>query len=107
MKKIIKKTITSLIVFVFFLFLNSGFRFDDWQSIFQNVVFSSVTLALIYQPILKKGFVLLSLSMLALTSIFFVLGYILVANAFGILGFGIMIISGLFYLPKLFKDGYI
>jgi len=107
MKKIIKVVIIYFIIFAFFLLSNSGLILDDWQSIFQNIVFSAITLALIYQPNLKKGFVILSLLLLTLTGLFFVLDYIFVADAFGTLGFGIIVISGLFYIPRLFKDGHI
>lgn len=105
MKKIIKKIILFTIILVFFLVFNSGFRFDDWQSIFQTVVFSLVAWILIYKPWLKSGFILLTLIFFIFMVISFILSHIIIANFFGTLGFGLLIISGLFYLPQLVKYG--
>ena len=107
MKKAIKKITLYLFVFGFFLIINSGFKFDSWVSLFQTLFFTLMTLLLISQPWLKKAFVVLSMILFFIMVVFFILDFIDIANFFGSLGFGILIISSLFYLPKLLKYGYI
>lgn len=107
MKKAIKKIILYLFVFGFFLMLNSGFKFDSPDSLFQTLFFTLTTLLLISQPWFKKTFVVLSMILFIIMVIFFTLDFINIANFFGSLGFGILIISSLFYIPKLLKYGYV
>ena len=91
----------------FFLLFNSGFRLDSFESLFQSFIFTLLTLLLIFYPWLKKVFIIFSLILFILMVIFFILNFIPIANYFGSLAFGILIISGLFYLPKILKKGYI
>ncbi len=107
MKKVIKTTVIFIIIFGFFLSLNSGLRLDSAELVFQSLIFAFLTLLLIFRPWLKKVFIVLSLILFIFMVIFFILDFISVANFFGSLAFGILIISGLFYLPKVFKKGYI
>lgn len=107
MKKIVKKIILYSFVFGFFLMLNSGFKFDSPGSLFQTFIFTLITLLLIFQPWLKKSFVVLSMILFIIMVIFFTLDFINIANFFGSLGFGILIISSLFYIPKLLKYGHL
>lgn len=87
--------------------LNSGFKFDSWDSLFQTLFFTLITMILVFQPRLKKAFVILSVMLFIIMVVFSILDIIDIANFFGSLGFGILIISSLFYLPKLLKHGYI
>lgn len=107
MKKAIKIVILFIIIFGFFLIFNSGLKFDSWESLFQTLVFTLMIMFLIFQPWLKKTFVILSLILFIVMVIFFTLDFINIANFFGSLGFGIFIISSLFYMPKFIKYGYI
>lgn len=107
MKKLSKNTVIFILILSFFLLFNSGFRSDKLESLFQSLVFTLVLLSLIFQPWLKKAFVILSLILYVFMIILFTLDYIPIANVFGSLGFGILIISGIFCLPKLLKYGYI
>lgn len=107
MKKAIKSIILYLFVFGFFLMLNSGFKFDSLDSLFQTIFFTLMTLLLIFQTWLRQGFVILSIILLVIMVVFFTLDFIDIANFFGSLGFGTLIISSLFYLPKLLKYGYV
>ena len=107
MKKTIKIITLFLFVFGFFLILNSGFRFDSLDSLFQTLFFTLLTLLLIFQPWLKIAGVVLSVILFIIMAVFFTLDFIDIANFFGSLGFGILIISSLFYLPNLLKHGYI
>lgn len=107
MKKAIKTLSLSVIPLGFFFLFNSGLRFDSAESVFQSLIFALLTLLLILHPRLKKIFIVLSLILFVLMVIFFVLNFIHIANFFGSLAFGILIISGLFYLPKVLKEGYI
>lgn len=107
MKKAIKNVMLPLFVFGFFLLFNSGLKFDDWSSISQTLVFTLSTLLLINKPWLKKAFVILSIILFIFMVVFFTLDFINIANFFGSLGFGILIISGIFYLPQLLKYGHI
>lgn len=107
MKKVIKTTVIFIIILGFFLLLNSELRFDSAESVFQSLIFALLTLLLILRPWLKKVSITLSLILFVFMVIFFILDFIPVANFFGSLAFGILIISGLFYLPKVLKKGYI
>lgn len=107
MKKTIKSIILFILVFGFFLVFNSGLKFNSWESLFQTFIFTLLTQILIFHPWLKKGFIILSLILFIFMVIFFTLDFISVANFFGSLGFGILIISSLFYIPKILKYGYI
>lgn len=66
----------------------------------------SVGILLIW-PYLKSVFIIISNISFLIMVIFFVLNLPDIANIFGSLGFGILIIASLFYLPQLFKYGYI
>lgn len=107
MKKIVKVSILFLLFFSFYWLFNSGLRTDVWDQILQNLVFTILTIVLIFKPSLKTISMFISLILLIFMVIFFVLDNITIANSFGSLGFGILIISGLFYIPKLLKYGYI
>jgi len=107
MKKAIKKIALYLFIFGFFLMLNAGFKLDSLDSLFQTLFFTLIMLLLLSQPHLKKAFVILSVILFVIMVVFFILNFIDTANFFGSLGFGILIISGLFYLPKLLKYGHI
>lgn len=107
MKKAIKNVMLSSSVFGFFLLFNSGSKFDDWNSISQTLVFTISTMLLINKSWLKNVFVILSLVLFIFTGIFFTLNLILIAEFFGSLGFGILIISGIFYLPQMLRYGHI
>lgn len=107
MIKAIKKITLFLFFFGFFLILNSGFKFDSWDSLFQTLFFTLMTLLLISQPWLKKVFIILSVILFVMMVVFFIFDLINVANFFGSLGFGVLIISGLFYLQRLLKHGYL
>ncbi len=107
MKKVIKKIILYSFVFGFFLILNSGFKFDPWDSLFQTLFFTLMTLLLISKPVLKRTFIILSVIFFVIMVVFFIFDLINVANFFGSLGFGVLIISGLFYLQRLLKYGHL
>lgn len=107
MKKLIKKTVLIFLLSFFFLALNSGFVLSDFISIIQTIFFILITLILLYKPKLKKCFVVVSLICLSIMVVFFTAYLIDVANFFGSLGFGILLISSLFYLPQLLKHGHI
>lgn len=111
MKKVIKRITLYLFIFVFvfgfFLMLNSGFKFDSPDSVFQTLFFTLITLLLIFQLWLKKVFVILSVVLFVIMVVFFTLDFIDIANFFGTLGFGTLIILSLFYIPKLFKYGHV
>lgn len=105
--KIIKKTFYFFGVFGFFWMLNSGFSFDSWISLFQTILFTLITITLFSRSWLKNVFIVLAMVLLIIMVIFFTLNLIDIANFFGSLGFGILLISSLFYLPELIKHGHI
>lgn len=107
MKKTIKKIIIFVILFGFFVLFNSGLRLDSFESLFQTFIFALLALFLIFHSWLKKVSMILSVVLFILMVIFFILDSISAANFFGSLAFGILIISGLFYLPTILKKGYI
>lgn len=56
---------------------------------------------------MRKYSLILSLSSLFLMIVFYLIGQLDTANWFGSLGFGLLVITVIFYLPELFKKGYI
>lgn len=73
----------------------------------QAAVFALISGILIFKPAFKRiSFVLANVLFLLMMG-FFVMNHLSVATIFGSLGFGILIITAVFYLPRLVKQGHI
>ena len=106
---LVKKLLLFLLLLFFFLVINTNLSFKLDVNFYQAVIFTLAGETLFIWPNLKIIFIAASLVLFAVMISFFILGmeFIGLANFFGSLAYGIFIISALFYLPKLFKDGSI
>lgn len=106
---LVKKLLLFLLLLFFFLAINTNLSFELDVSFYQSVIFALVAETLFIWPGLKIIFVILSLVLFTVMLAFFIFGteFIELANFFGSLAYGIFIISALFYLSKLFKEGSI
>lgn len=95
------------IILVIFLFINTDMSFRINQNLLQAVTFSLVAYLLILRSSYKKFFLIISNSFLVFMAMFFIFNNIELANFFGSLGFGIFLLSLIFYIPQIVKSGYI
>lgn len=109
MIKVVKTTLLFILIWAFFWFINNGFNPDLDYSQLQTLIFAVTTVILIKRNTLRLATATLAIILLiimALLSVSFP-KTIDAANFFGTLGFGILIISSLFYIPQLIKQGFI
>lgn len=116
-----------IVLFAFYFFINSNLLFKINSLFLESLIFAIVTEILIFRPSLRLIFILISFLLFIVMIVIFVFSsvealmegtlasssitanHILViqANFFGSLSFGIFIISLVFYLPQIVKNGYI
>lgn len=96
-----------LILLLSFFFLNTNLTDGINLFPFDVIIFTIVTEILIFYSSSKLFFITISNILFFIMAIFFILDLVEIANIFGIFGFGILIITTVFYLPQLFKYGYI
>lgn len=102
------KHISIFLVLLFTFFLLSVNLTDEINlSPFDVIIFTLVSGILIICPLCKLLFIIISNILFFIMAIFFILDLVEIANIFGIFGFGILIITTVFYLPQLFKYGHI
>lgn len=70
-------------------------------------VFALTGTTLIFWPAAKRSFIFASNALFLIMTVFFMLDLPDAANIFGSLGFGILVLTVLFYLPRLFKQGHL
>lgn len=70
-------------------------------------VFALTGATLIFWPAAKQSFIFASNALFLIMAVFFMLDLPDTANIFGSLGFGILVITAIFYLPSLFKQGHL
>lgn len=125
--KYIKAILLFIILFGFYLYINSDLILRIDYLFLESLIFTIVSEALIFRPSLRLIFILISVVLFIIMIVLFVCSslealmtgilaeanltaeYSLVvqANFFGSLAFGIFLISLIFYLPQLIKKGYI
>lgn len=96
-----------LILLLSFFFLNINLTDGINLFPFDVIIFTIVTEVLIFYSFSKLFFIIISNICFFVMAIFFILNIVEIANIFGIFGFGILIITTIFYLPQLFKNGHI
>lgn len=109
MVKVIKTTLLFILVLFFFWFINSGFDPDLSYSHLQTLIFTIITVILIKRSSFKLFTILLATVLLVVMVLLtaFSLRTVETADFFGSLGFGILMISAVFYIPQLVKQGFV
>lgn len=112
--KYIKYFLTFMLLLIFFVAFNTSLDFKLNAGFIEALIFAFVTTLLIFHPQLKRLTLIISNILFIIMAILFLPGQsynmltlIDSANFFASLGFGILIISLIFYLPQIIKKGYI
>lgn len=105
-----KRVILSIIlIIVLYLFFKS-IEFENENQISQvyvPAIFAvSFSLALFY-PMVRRYLIMLSFCLFAIMFFFYLFNIIDISNGFGSLGFGILMLTILSYLPILLRNGQI
>lgn len=103
----IKYTFLFIILFIFFIIINTNLSLKLDKSFLESIIFASITELLFIWSNLKFIFIIIANLMFSIMVVFFVFGFIETANIVGTLAFGILLITLIFYLPQLIKNGYI
>ncbi|MBI4036761.1 hypothetical protein HY386_02705 [Candidatus Daviesbacteria bacterium] len=107
----IKSTVLTLGLFVVFMMLFLILEFDDLvlksDLIISVLVFSLTATSCIMLVNTRKKLLIISIFLLILMYIFYLFNSLSLANLLGSLGFGMLVIIVLSYLPQFFKKGYI
>lgn len=112
--KYIKISAIFTLLLAVFIPINTSLDFKINEGFIEAVIFAMVTELLIFQPKIKFLILIISNILFTIMVVFFLFGHINsdlmlidTANTFASLGFGMLILSVIFYLPQIFKRGYI
>lgn len=105
------KVLKYLLVFPLFLILFYFLEINVSEEIsylpFEITVFALVADTLIFKPGSRRIFIVIANMLFLLMMLFFVLNRMNFANIAGSLGFGILILTAVSYLQRLFKQGHL
>lgn len=104
------KLLISIVIFSvslpIFIWLESGFAIKSAHDLIKPFIFS-LSLAVSFNNFYKRILLIFSLILLGIMIFLYLLWKIDLSNWFGSLGFGILTIYVLGYIPELFKKGYV
>lgn len=106
-KKIITGCISIIILTIVFILLYSGGEVARIDQIFSPFIFALTAVTSVLIPHARKILLVTSLSLLSAMILTYLLNMIDVANWLGSLGFGIILVVSVTYLPQFIKKGYI
>lgn len=99
------------IVFIFFVFiftiLDTGIEVNQLALLIQPIIFALCAVITIFFINLRKVILITSLTLLSLMIFTYLLNLLDKSNWIGSLGFGMLVIVALSYLPNLIKEGFI
>lgn len=109
MKKLryLKYPAVFILLLTFFYILEINISEGAYYLPLEAAVFAIISEIMIFKPAFKRIFIVLANVLFLLMMGFFVMNRLNTANIFGSLGFGILMISAVFYLPRLFKQGHL
>lgn len=109
MKKLryLKYPFVFVLLMVFFYILEVDISEGAKYVPLEAAVFALISEILIFKPSFKRISLVLANVLFLLMMGFFVINRLSTANIFGSLGFGILIITAVSYLPRLFKQGHL
>ncbi len=104
-----KRFLWGVLVFIIslpiFIFLDNGFSYPDKSRFTQELVFS-LALSLTFSGIFRKYILILSVICFMIMIFFVIFLKFNIANWFGSLGFGVLLIYFIGLLSQLIKRGY-
>lgn len=106
LSKILVAIMILIISFPIFIWLENGFSVKSSLDLVKPIVFS-FSAAFSYMNFYRKFLLISSLFLLTIMIFFYLIWKIDLSNWFGSLGFGILIIYTLGFIPQLLKKGYI
>jgi len=99
------------ILFIFFVFiftiLDTGMEVNQLVLLIQPVIFALSAVIGIFFNALRKAILIISLALLSLMVFTYLLNLLEISNWIGSLGFGMLIIVIVSYLPNLIREGFI
>ncbi len=106
----IKRLLTKIILSAFsifgFWYLESGFMIKSGDELIKSIIFG-ITLFIAMNSVYRKYLFLVCFFLLTLMTFFYLFWQITWADRFGSLGFGMLFITSLLYLPAIIKKGYV
>ena len=106
----IKKSVLMIFITIFltflFTFLNDG-KISQFGQIFQPFIFALTFSVGIFLPSLRKLFLTIAISLLALMIFIYFFNLLDISNWIGSLGYGMLLMVTFTYLPEFIKKGYI
>lgn len=105
--KLILTAFFSVILFLIFNMLEFELLNEGMNQNIQSIIFSICAGTAIFYPKLRNKLLYVSFTPLFLMIMFYLLGDIKLANSIGSLGFGILTIAIMSYVPTILKNGYI
>lgn len=98
---------TAAILFFIFNILEFELLNEGMNKNIQSIIFATGSGVAFYYPKLRKKLIYASLAILIVMVGFYLSGNIKLANSIGSLGFGILTITIVTYIPAIFKNGYL
>ena len=106
----IKKSVLMIFITIFltflFTFLNDG-EINQLGQIFQPFIFALTFSVGFFLPSLRKLFLTIAISLLALMIFIYFFNLLDISNWIGSLGYGMLLMVTFTYLPEFIKKGYI
>ena len=106
----IKKSALMIFITIFFTFLytflNDG-KISQIGQIFQPFIFALTFSVSIFLPSLRKLFLVIAISLLALMIFIYFFNLLDISNWLGSLGYGMLIMITFTYLPEFVRKGHI
>lgn len=107
--KLSKILVTIMILIIslpIFIWLENGFSVKSSLDLVKPVIFS-FSAVFCYMNFYRKFLLISSLFLLTIMVFFYLIWKIDLSNWFGSLGFGLLVIFTLGYIPQLLKEGYV
>lgn len=105
-KKFVLNLSVSIISIGVFWWLESGFALRNGDELIKSIIFA-IVLFMVLIDVFKQLILWVSFSLFGIMIILYLFWQIPLSNMFGSIGFGILLIFILSYLPGLIKKGYI
>lgn len=105
--KIIKFTILSPILMVFFNFLEYGLVWNRLDQFIYPIILTVITYAILFIPKLRKLSLIVSFILFLSMILFYLINQLSLSDSFGSFGFSLLLITLTVYLPQMIKKGFI
>lgn len=106
MSKFLVSILVFLISLPIFIYLESGFAINSFFDILKPLIFSA-SLIISINTIFRRFLLMISLIFLSFMVVFYIFWKMDFSNWLGSVGFGMLIIYVLGYLPEIIKKGFV